>query len=46
MQEKTTKSWRLQAHGADVKACAFSPDGKLLACGSEDKNIALWSFWL
>ncbi len=29
-------------HGSAVTAVAYSPDGKLLASGSNDRNIAVW----
>ncbi len=32
----------LVGHGSDVRAIAFSPDGKLLASGSFDNTIKLW----
>lgn len=33
---------RLTGHGGNVKAVAFSPDGKTLASGSDDHNVHVW----
>ncbi|MEA2205750.1 MAG: hypothetical protein QOE77_2526 [Blastocatellia bacterium] len=33
---------RLEAHPGEIKALAFSPDGKLLASGSDDRIVRLW----
>jgi WD40 repeat protein len=32
----------LNAHTSGVRSTAFSPDGKMLASGSDDKEIKLW----
>ncbi len=36
LQQVLAESWD------DVASVAFSPDGKWLACGSEDRNVTLW----
>ena len=33
----------LEGHGAEVSGVAFSPDGRLLATGSDDRSIILWT---
>lgn len=33
---------RLEAHPAGINALAFSPEGKLLASGSDDRIVRLW----
>jgi WD40 repeat protein len=32
----------LEGHTGAIKSIAFSPDGKLIASGSDDKTIKLW----
>src|SRR5439155_24527233 len=34
---------RLAGHADKVRSLAFSPDGKLLASGSDDKTILIWA---
>jgi WD40 repeat protein len=34
--------WAMKGHAAPVTAVDFSPDGKLLASGGNDKNTIVW----
>jgi WD40 repeat protein/uncharacterized caspase-like protein len=36
------EQWSRQLHAKPVQAIAFSPDGELIATGSDDKTIRLW----
>jgi len=41
--DKTSKNYiQLEGHNDAVNCIAFSPDGKLLASGSDDKTIIVW----
>jgi WD40 repeat protein len=32
----------MQGHTGDVRSIAWSPDGKTLASGSDDRTVKLW----
>ena len=34
------------AHSRPINSVAFSPDGKTIVSGSNDKTIKVWSAWL
>ena len=36
---------RQQGHHHDVAACAFSPDGAVLATGADDAKVHQWPSW-
>ncbi|NEP71779.1 MAG: TIR domain-containing protein [Okeania sp. SIO2G4] len=38
-----SESNRLQGHKNSIRSLSFSPDGKILASGSDDKQIKLWN---
>ena len=40
---ETGAQLELTGHGAEVSSVAFSPDGTILASGSDDRTIILWS---
>ncbi|MCD4785543.1 MAG: protein kinase [Candidatus Eremiobacteraeota bacterium] len=45
--EPQLKKWKclrtLKGHSSDVNSVAFSPDGKYMASGSNDKTIKMWN---
>ncbi|MGB8698236.1 MAG: hypothetical protein WCD18_02370, partial [Thermosynechococcaceae cyanobacterium] len=34
----------LEGHSSSVRSVSWSPDGKTLATGSDDKTVKLWNF--
>ena len=40
------KAEKERAHSSLVNSVAFSPDGKTIVSGSNDKTIKVWSAWL
>ncbi len=44
MPAQATSSGRFQGHGGSVreKAVTFSPNGKLVASGSDDQTVKVW----
>ena len=36
------KAEKQSAHSGDINSVAFSPDGKTIVSGSEDKTIKVW----
>lgn len=40
---RLSAKWTMLAHNKDVNAVAVSPDGSIIATGSQDKTLKLWS---